>query len=317
MTQRLTVGEGAARTGMLAPSPPDRGRPLDGRDAALGADAGGGLRQRGGPLPRPRRAPRRPRDAHLRRARRRTNALARGLRGPASREGDASRSSAATTAASSRRRVACSKLGASALLLNTSFAGPQIAEVLAREDPVALIYDEEFTEPRRRRRARAHTRASPGATRTATAATAARAIRRSSSLIASGDEAPLAAAARARPRRDPDLGHDRHARRAPRATSPTRSSPAAALFSRIPLRARETTLIAAPLFHSWGYAHFTLGAGAVLDARAAAALRPRGDAARDRPPPPERAGRRAGDAAADPRARAARRSPATTPARCG
>jgi len=25
------------------------------------------------------------------------------------------------------------------------------------------------------------------------------------------------------------------------------------------LRARETTLIAAPLFHSWGYAHFTLG----------------------------------------------------------
>ena len=27
----------------------------------------------------------------------------------------------------------------------------------------------------------------------------------------------------------------------------------------MPLRAREGTLIAAPLFHSWGYAHFTLG----------------------------------------------------------
>jgi acyl-CoA synthetase (AMP-forming)/AMP-acid ligase II len=40
---------------------------------------------------------------------------------------------------------------------------------------------------------------------------------------------------------------------------PRSLDPAAALFSRIPLHAREGTLIAAPLFHSWGYAHFTLG----------------------------------------------------------
>jgi fatty-acyl-CoA synthase len=40
---------------------------------------------------------------------------------------------------------------------------------------------------------------------------------------------------------------------------PRTLDPAAALFSRIPLKARETTLIAAPLFHSWGYAHYTLG----------------------------------------------------------
>ena len=40
---------------------------------------------------------------------------------------------------------------------------------------------------------------------------------------------------------------------------PRSLDPAAALFSRLPLRARETTLIAAPLFHSWGYAHYTLG----------------------------------------------------------
>ena len=40
---------------------------------------------------------------------------------------------------------------------------------------------------------------------------------------------------------------------------PRSLDPAAALFSRMPLRARETTLIAAPLFHSWGYAHYTLG----------------------------------------------------------
>jgi fatty-acyl-CoA synthase len=35
--------------------------------------------------------------------------------------------------------------------------------------------------------------------------------------------------------------------------------PAAAFFSKIPLKARETTMIAAPMFHSWGFAHFLLG----------------------------------------------------------
>ena len=39
---------------------------------------------------------------------------------------------------------------------------------------------------------------------------------------------------------------------------PESMGPAAALYSKIPLRARETTVIAAPMFHSWGYAHFTL-----------------------------------------------------------
>jgi fatty-acyl-CoA synthase len=39
---------------------------------------------------------------------------------------------------------------------------------------------------------------------------------------------------------------------------PDTLEPAAALFSKIPLRARETTMIAAPMFHSWGFAHFTL-----------------------------------------------------------
>ena len=42
---------------------------------------------------------------------------------------------------------------------------------------------------------------------------------------------------------------------------PESLDPAAALFSKIPLRARERTMIAAPMFHSWGFAHFTLGMG--------------------------------------------------------
>src|ERR1700724_4668265 len=42
--------------------------------------------------------------------------------------------------------VACAKLGASALYLNTAFAAPQLADVMAREEPTALIYDEEFAD---------------------------------------------------------------------------------------------------------------------------------------------------------------------------
>ena len=38
-----------------------------------------------------------------------------------------------------------SKLGARTLLLNTDFAGPQLADVCEREDVTALIHDDEFT----------------------------------------------------------------------------------------------------------------------------------------------------------------------------
>src|SRR3954468_8005000 len=40
--------------------------------------------------------------------------------------------------------LAAAKLGASALYLNTMFAGPQLVEVTKREEPKALVYDEEF-----------------------------------------------------------------------------------------------------------------------------------------------------------------------------
>ena len=40
--------------------------------------------------------------------------------------------------------LAAAKLGASALYLNTMFAGPQLAEVTVREGPKALVYDQEF-----------------------------------------------------------------------------------------------------------------------------------------------------------------------------
>ncbi len=40
--------------------------------------------------------------------------------------------------------LAVSKLGANGLYMNTAFAAPQLAGVVEREKPVALIYDGEF-----------------------------------------------------------------------------------------------------------------------------------------------------------------------------
>jgi len=152
--------------------------------------------------------------------------------------------------------VACGKLGAGVLYLNTAFAGPQIADVLEREDPVALVYDEEFTELVRDGAAgrmgfvawsdqngRGDAEGSPDP--------------RIEELISQGDDAELS------PPNDRGrvviltsgtTGMPKGAPRKP----PESMAPAAALFSKIPLKAFETTVIAAPMFHSWGLAHFNL-----------------------------------------------------------
>ena len=82
---------------------------------------------------------------------------------------------------------------------------------------------------------------------------------------------------------------------------PDSMQPAAALFSKIPLKARETTVIAAPMFHSWGLAHFNLALPLGSTHRAAQEVRPRGDAAGGRRTPRQHARRGARDAAADSR----------------
>jgi len=147
--------------------------------------------------------------------------------------------------------VACSKLGASALYLNTAFAGPQIRDVLAREDPVAVIYDEEFAELTREgaaSRLRFVAWSDPGASP---------ADPLLEDLIARGDESelhPPAEGGRVVILTSGTTGAPKGATR----RQPDSLGPAAALFSKIPLRALQTTMIAAPMFHSWGFAHFTL-----------------------------------------------------------
>jgi fatty-acyl-CoA synthase len=182
----------------------------------------------------------------------RTNALAHAMSQAGIAEGDGVAIMARNHRGFIEATVACSKLGASALYLNTAFAGPQIADVLSREDPIAVVYDEEFTglvDDGAQGRIRLISWRDGAGTPDAEPSL--------EELIARGDDSELQAPQQ--PGRVVILtsgttGTPKGAAR----PQPDTLAPAAALFSKIPLKARETTMIAAPMFHSWGFAHFTL-----------------------------------------------------------
>jgi fatty-acyl-CoA synthase len=147
--------------------------------------------------------------------------------------------------------IACSRLGAHALYLNTMFAAPQLADVVEREHAVAIVYDEEFANVV----ARAH--APRGRFRAWHDGESGSDDPLLEDLIAAGDPAgvaPAAEAGRIVILTSGTTGKPKGARRG----SPGVGA-AAAILSKIPLRARGVTMIAAPLFHSWGFAHYTIG----------------------------------------------------------
>ena len=148
--------------------------------------------------------------------------------------------------------VACAKLGAGALFLNTASAGPEIAAVCAREQPRAILYDEDLAGAAREaaRGRLSYVGWSDGGGR----ADATRVER----LIETGDPADLPvpdSRGRVVILTSGTTGAPKGAKR----HQPASLDPAAALLASIPLRARERTLVAAPMFHSWGFAHLVLG----------------------------------------------------------
>jgi acyl-CoA synthetase (AMP-forming)/AMP-acid ligase II len=147
--------------------------------------------------------------------------------------------------------VALSKLGATALYYNTAFGGPQLQEVTEREDPAGIIYDEEFAElieegaGERKRWTAWYDDDSPDGDTV-------------EHLIEQGDDSDLPAPdspGRITLLTSGSTGTPKGASRG----QPDAVEPIVAILSRIPLKAREPTFFAAPLFHAWGFLQFNIG----------------------------------------------------------
>lgn len=149
--------------------------------------------------------------------------------------------------------TAVAKLGADILYLNTSFSAPQIGEVCGQHSPAAVIYDDEFSSMIDKSGVDARRviawRDDAGA--------GSRGVETVEQLITVGSSAPLPAT--------------EHLARPVILTSGTTGTPkgaprseagidgAVALLARMPFKAGDKVHIAAPLFHTWGWAHLNLG----------------------------------------------------------
>ncbi|MGC4807994.1 AMP-binding protein [Micromonospora sp. DT233] len=150
--------------------------------------------------------------------------------------------------------VATTLLGADAVLVNTGLSAAQLAAVAQEQGLRVLVHDAEFAE-----------RA------TGLPADVARVDEtRLAELIAAappGDLRPPARDGRTIVLTSGTTGTPKGARR----PTPSGFGPLVSIIGRIPLRTRQTVLIAAPLFHTWGYAAlqvcFALRATIVLHRR--------------------------------------------------
>ncbi|GAC1401720.1 MAG: acyl-CoA ligase FadD12 [Mycobacterium sp.] len=156
--------------------------------------------------------------------------------------------------------IAANRIGADVLLLNTSFAGPALAEVVQREGVDAVIYDEEFTSTVDRALADA-----PNAAR----------------IVAWTDgpqegatvEKMIAEYSGQRPRRV--RAKARRNGKVILLTSGTTGTPKGArhsggadggaailkaILDRTPWRAEEPVVVVAPMFHAWGFSQLVFAA---------------------------------------------------------
>ncbi len=182
----------------------------------------------------------------------RSNRLARALAAQGIKEGDGIAILARNHRGFIDAVLAASKLGANALFMNTMFSGPQLVDVLEREDPKAVIYDEEFLGVMEKADVeikRFVAWSEEGESDDPTI----------ESLIEGepddSDVTPPESSSKFVVLTSGTTGTPKGAQRG----QPDTLGPIAALLSKIPLKARETTVIAAPLFHSWGFAHFSIG----------------------------------------------------------
>ncbi|MEV4317279.1 AMP-binding protein [Actinocrispum sp. NPDC049592] len=146
--------------------------------------------------------------------------------------------------------IACGKLGADVVLLNTGLAANQVAEVVRLHNPSVLLSDDEFA-PLIQFIEQPIPRVSTWSDAPGNALTV-------EELIAGGSReklTPPSKAGRIVVLTSGTSGSPKGARR----PTPRGLGDAAAVLSRIPLRAGEKMFVAAPLFHTWGLAALQLG----------------------------------------------------------
>ncbi|MEV0713313.1 AMP-binding protein [Asanoa sp. NPDC050611] len=139
--------------------------------------------------------------------------------------------------------AALSLLGADAVLINTAFAAEQVAAVVRDHGLRLVVHDPEFTVP-------------PPAVVSSTLGS-----------LTGGPIDPPARPGRTVVLTSGTTGVPKGARR----PNPPGLSPLVSILDRIPVRARSRVQIAAPLFHTWGYAALQLAVGL----RATVVLSPR------------------------------------------
>jgi fatty-acyl-CoA synthase len=180
---------------------------------------------------------------------RRSNALARALAGLGVKEGDGVALMCRNHRGFVDASIAVAKLGADVLYLNTAFAGPQLVDVLQREKPTVVVHDEEFTQ--------LLDKADEGIRVVAWTDSSDLGERHTlEHLISSENDADV----------KPPERHGRIIILTSGTTGAPKGAPrneagveaAVALLSRMPLRHGWKTHIAAPLFHTWGFAHLAL-----------------------------------------------------------
>ena len=150
--------------------------------------------------------------------------------------------------------IAANRIGADVLLLNTSFSGPALAEVVSREKVDAVIYDEEFTDTVDRALAGAPEAPTRIVAWTDTAA----------------HDVTVAALTEKFAGRQPQRGGQKS--KVILLTSGTTGTPKGAkhsgggpeilkaILDRTPWRAEEPVVIVAPMFHAWGFSQLAFAA---------------------------------------------------------
>ncbi|MGC1513781.1 MAG: AMP-binding protein [Acidimicrobiales bacterium] len=184
----------------------------------------------------------------------RTNAVARGLTSLGVKSGDSVGILCRNHRGFIEATLAVSKLGADALFLNTGFAAPQLSDVVARERPRVLVHDESFT--------RLVAEAGLAGTLPIVLAwpeTETPHAPTLDDLVATNPGDALEPPARHGAATILTSGTTGTPKGAHRDLQGEAISSGLALLGRIPMRMAETTVIAAPMFHSWGFAHFVIG----------------------------------------------------------